>query len=104
MYYRDLPFDYNAFPEGILTERQQALSQGMAALAGVERCATYREIVTDSWLDRDKFGSYTQKKYIDERMLPENEEGRYLCHFHLVALGGRIQTLPGREQPGSGHF
>ncbi len=87
MYYQDIPFDYSAFAAGVPPENQRALYEEVAVLAGVERCVLYREIVTESRLEREKFGSYLQKNYLDDGPLPEDEEGRYLFYFHLVALG-----------------
>ena len=46
-----------------------------------------REAVAESWLEGAQFGPYIQKNFIDQKLFPVNEAGRYQCTFRLVALG-----------------
>ena len=87
LYYLDIPFDLSIFAGSIPLEEQKGLYEMISNLEGVERCSMFREMVTEAWLSRDQFGSYLQKNYIDEGGFQGDEEGRFRCYVHLVALG-----------------
>ena len=89
LYYGEsfIPFDlavtlYDGSPKDL-----ESFSTQVAALDGVERCAVIREAVAESWLEGAQFGPYIQKNFIDQKLFPVNEAGRYQCTFRLVALG-----------------
>jgi putative ABC transport system permease protein len=87
LYYQDIPYDFSVSIHDLSPEEQKELYEQIAALDGVERCAVIREVYTESWLERDQFGPYLQKNFIDQEFFPVDEEGRYKFMFYLVAVG-----------------
>ena len=87
LYYQDIPFDINVSIHDLSPEEQKELYEQIATLDGVERCAMLREVYTESWLERNRFGAYLQKNYIDQELFSVNEKGQYQLMFYLLALG-----------------
>ncbi len=87
LYYQDNPFDINVSIHDLSPEEQKELYEQIATLDGVERCAVIRDIYAESWLERNRFGAYLQKNYIDQEHLSVNEKGQYRLMFYLLALG-----------------
>jgi putative ABC transport system permease protein len=87
LYYQDIPYDFSVSIYDLSPEKQKELYEQITALDGVKRGSMIREVMTESWLERDQFGPYLRSNYIDQELFSSDEEGRYLCSFQLIALG-----------------
>lgn len=87
IYYQVIPYDLSVTMSNSTPEEEKEFYEQITSLDGVERYALKREVQTESWLARDQFGPYIQENYIDEKILPANEEGLYPFAFHITALG-----------------
>ena len=86
--YQDIPYDfsvsiYDLSPE----EAKGALWTDYGSGRGEKGGSLIREVLTESWLERDQFGPYLRSNCIDRELFSSDEEGRYLCSFQLIALG-----------------
>lgn len=100
LYYQDIPYDINVVINNASVEDENSFYQQVTSLEGVEEYSLVKMMFCETWLDRDKFGPYIKKNYIEHNISSENEEyyfdqnilyvnedGDYQWYFNIITVG-----------------